>query len=279
MMIAKITRVPLVYDAHEHYAKMIEQDVPGWFMKQVDKLEMALAEKADLVVAANTKIADYLAPISKKVVVVMNCVDVVPMPGLKNERPEGGLVLLYAGSLEPLRFIEELMEIVSRDKRLKLRIAGSGSLQGAVECMAQRNANILFLGRLSRDGVGKEMANADAIVALLDPSNENNRIGTPNRLFEGMAAGVPVLVSAGTFSAEIVQDCGCGLAVDWKKGGLNEALQVLMVPSLRRQMGENGILAAETQYNWKRMKGILVDNYLNLLEGNTLNRNFRLKGG
>ncbi len=68
------------------------------------------------------------------------------------------------------------------------------------------------------------MAQADVIIAMLDPSNHNNRIGTPNRMFEAMAVGTPVLVSKGTLSGEIVESAGAGLAIEWSVSSFQEAL-------------------------------------------------------
>jgi len=261
MLISRIKGVPLVYDAHEHYARMIEQDVPTFLVPLVDSFEMALVGKADLVVAANIKIAEYLAPRASKVVVVMNCIDISPIVIEIGEKQDTKLVLFYGGSLEPLRYLEEVMDAVSRDQRFQLRIAGSGTLGEKVEVMAKAHDNIHFLGRIPQDAVISEMAKADAVLALLDPRNENNRIGTPNRLFEAMAMGVPVIVSAGTYSAEIVQECGCGIAIDWNPEALTKVIKLIGSLEQHRLMGERGRNAVESNYNWNRMSKILIEAY------------------
>jgi len=260
VLLSKLKGVPLVYDAHEHYALMIEQDLPHWIARFVDKLELAIVGNVDLVIAANVKIAEYLAPRSKKMAVVMNCAEVTNHSSARERGRDGPLTLFYAGSLEPLRYIEELMHSVSNHEGLELRIAGTGSLQGQVEAMAKVNPNIRYSGRLTREEVANEVANADAIIALLDPSNGNNRIGTPNRLFEAMVAGVPVLVSAGTLSAEIVQECGCGIVLDWSQENFMKAIDELKVERTEGKMAERGLNASK-RYNWDRMRRVLIDAY------------------
>jgi glycosyltransferase involved in cell wall biosynthesis len=258
---AKLLNVPLVYDAHEHYAAMIEQDLPVSVASMADRVESALVKNADLVVAANDPIAEYLSQFSKKVVVVMNCIDPVPRELAPPRSPDGKVVLLYAGVLEPLRYIEEVVSAVKGMKEVELRIAGTGTLQDQVAAAAKESVNIVYLGRLPRDQTLKEMGAADAVIALLDPSNENNRIGTPNRLFEAMAVGRPALVSKGTLSGKMVEEIGCGAAIDWSPDAFRAFAAELQEGQTAREWGEQGRAAAEKSYNWSAMKARLVKAY------------------
>ena len=262
---AKVMRIPLVYDAHEHYAAMIEQDLPRGLARLADGQEFRCLKTTTLVIAANESIASYLAPHSKtKPVVVMNVVDPGPPTSPPPARADGKVVLLYAGVLEPLRYIEELIQAVAGRTDVVLKIAGSGSLQDKVEGTAKSTSNVVYLGRISPAEVRKEMIGADAIVALLDPTNENNRIGTPNRLFEAMAAGRPALVSKGTLSARIVNEEGCGIALDWSVEEFGRTVAALSDRASVGRMGQKGREAAERMYNWVTMKGRLIEAYSDL---------------
>jgi len=266
VLVSRILRVPLVYDAHEHYARMVAQDLPEWICGWLDRLEARLVPKADLVIAANDRILDYLKPhIEGDSTVVMNCID-LPIISKERQEDEGQATIFYGGSLEPLRFIEEAISLSARDKRFILRVAGRGSLQSLVESAASTNERVRYLGYLRHDRLLEEMEKADAVIALLNPSNENNRIGTPNRLFEAMAVGTAVLASKGTLSGQIVEEETCGLAIEWSEKGLAEALTVLSDSQKSRRMGQNGRKAAEMRYNWGIMRSRLIDHYARVLE-------------
>jgi len=264
LVISKLKGIPLVYDAHEHYARMVETDISKPLANILDRFEMLLVPKASLVIAANQKILEYLAPQIKGMsVVVMNCIDLLGV-GRKKLEGDGKVVLFYGGSLEPLRYIEETLGAVENDERCIFRIAGRGRLQSLVEAAAARCDRIIYIGYISQKELLKELQNSDAVVVLFNSSNENNRIGTPNRLFEAMAMGVPVLASEGTLSGQIVDQEGCGIAIHWNRNDFSAAIATLTDPKAKQKMGESGTRAATERYNWTEMRKRLIDNYSRL---------------
>ena len=262
VLISRLRGVPLVYDAHEHYAKMVETDLPKSISPIIDRIEAMLVKRASLVVAANEPIADYLRPNTRSdIIVVMNCIDVPIMHHRIRDAAQNEFVLFYGGTLEPMRYIEETILAIENTDNCRLRIAGLGRLKEMVQKSAQQSEKVEYLGFLPHDKLLSEMAESDAVLCLLDPSNENYRIATPNRLCEAMALGVPVIASNVTLTGEIVEDTGCGISMDWSEENLAEAVRRLRDPALHAKLGENGIRAARSQYNWSEMKARLLKSY------------------
>ena len=260
IILARLKGVPLIYDAHEHYAAMVAQNLPSSMVPIINLTERTLVKGADVVIVANHLVGAYLKPwFCGEPVIIMNCIDPITIDVRKPDRSE--ILILYGGSLEPLRYIEELIRTTKESTSIRLRIAGDGSLKRLVEEAARSNDRVQFLGFLSHDNILMEMAMADVIPIMLDPVNENNRIATPIRLLESMALGVPVIVTKGTLSADIVSETGCGLVVNYDIHEFQVALDLLKDPEIRRRMGEKGKQAASDKYNWNVMKGRLMEIY------------------
>ena len=260
LLAARLNGKALVFDAHEHYSRMVEPDVPRFIVPLLDRLEACMVRRTDQVIAANDMISEYLQPhVRSKITVVMNCID---PPKAAERKAHEGLTIFYGGALEPQRYILEVARSVEKCEGVRMRIAGTGSLQGQVEELAKASSGkIEFLGYLDQARMREEITSADLMVALLDPVNENNRIGTPNRLFEAMALGTPVLASKGTLSGRIVSEEGSGLTMDWDKDSLCDVIRPLRTPGARDELGRNGVKAVQERYNWNEMTKRLLRLY------------------
>jgi glycosyltransferase involved in cell wall biosynthesis len=256
VLISKLKSVPLVYDAHEHYAKMVEGDLPKVASSLLDRIEQWLMPNVDLLVAANSMIEEELCP-QKDSIVVMNCIDLVN----EEKIPHSDFTLFYGGSLEPGRLIEDVVEVLSRHPICTLRIAGDGSLARNLRMIKNKHKNIWYVGQLGKNELKVSMLSSDVVLCLFDPSNANNAIGTPNRLFEAMAFGLSVIATEGTASGKIVEETGCGLVIPWSEYNFIEAVNKLKDIKLREKLGLNGKKAVKEMYNWGIMKTRLIEAY------------------
>ncbi len=263
ILLSRLKNAPLVYDAHEHYAKMVSTDLPKEITNLLDRVEFYLVKKADLVIVAHDSIRSYLQPyVRSDLVLIANYVD-LPERVPKKEKAAGQpLVLFYGGALEPMRYIEESIEAVKKMEGCVLRIAGAGRLQERVQRAA--NGKVIYLGFLPHDLLMKETAACDAVLSLFDIRNENYRVGTPTKLPEAMSVATPIITSEGTNAADIVNREGCGIVIEWSEGNFRDAVDQLKDHELRRRLGEAGRRAAEREYNWAVMKRRLLESYESL---------------
>ena len=263
--ISKLRGVPLVYDSHEWYSKMVEDDLPGIVCRLIERSESLLLTNCDAVIAANDAIADHLKTSGAiSVSVVMNCIDLPPDATREAYQEKRRISLFYGGSLEPGRFVNEMLEAAKREAECVLRIAGNGRLAPEVERAAAGSDRIQFLGYIPQEQVLLNVSRSDAVVCMMEPSNGNNAIGTPNKLFEAMAYGVPAIVTEGTHSGDLVKRLDCGLAVEYSTEGMSSAISSLQDSGTRKRMGRNGRAAAVKDYNWGAMKERLCAVYRSL---------------
>jgi glycosyltransferase involved in cell wall biosynthesis len=270
LLISRLRGIPLVYDAHEQYAKMIAMDVPEAVSLAVERFERLLLPRPDLVITINEIVAAELEKYTRdKVLVIMNVIDLVPRSRVRAHDPHENIVLFSPGAFEPLRYLEECLDAASKIDRCILRLAGSGRLLPAVEKAVKEHNNIEYLGQLPFAKLLEEYEKVDAVLILTDPSNENNRIGSANKLGEGMAFGLPLLVSKGTLTADVVEREGCGVAFEWSEENFRQAIDRLRDHEVRAEMGRRGRQAAEREYNWGTMRERLQKAYARLLSMKT----------
>jgi len=110
-----------------------------------------------------------------------------------------------------------------------------------------------------------ETCKGDVILCMLNPNNPNNLIGPPNKLFEAMVCGRPVIATKGTYSGNLVEKLNMGLAVKFNKKGLKDAIIKLRDEvKLREELGKNAFNAAIKEYNWESQEKKLIKIYENL---------------
>ena len=98
----------------------------------------------------------------------------------------------------------------------------------------------------------------------IQPTTLNHRLTTPNKLFEAMAAGVPVVASDLPGMAPIVRETGVGLVVDPTDASAIAAAcrEILDAPVEERAAWRRRALDATREtYNWERQADILFDEY------------------
>jgi glycosyltransferase involved in cell wall biosynthesis len=96
----------------------------------------------------------------------------------------------------------------------------------------------------------------------------NYQDALPVKLFEFMAAGIPVIASNLRLQKQIVKENNCGIVVDiFNTEAVQEAILFLMNnPEQAKAMGNNGRQAVEEKFSWGKEEEKLVDYYKNLIK-------------
>jgi glycosyltransferase involved in cell wall biosynthesis len=262
--ISWMKRIPLVFDAHENYAQMISIDMPSLVPRLVLWAEGVLTRRAELVITVSEVHAAHMKPNARHgVVLVENCINIpkdIPEPRFEGR----DLVLIYVGTLEPMRYIVESIDATLGIDGCVYELAGWGRLEEEVRKRSD-GERVRFLGFMQHHDMLRRMASSDVALCLLDPANENYVGNSPTKIYESMAVGIPVLTTGGTTSGDLVEREGCGLVIDWSEDSYRNAIERLRDPRLRSELGKAGRAAAEREYNWDNMKRRLLDGYRDAL--------------
>ncbi len=162
----------------------------------------------------------------------------------------------YVGSISAMRGVRELVRACALLRSdAQLVIAGQFS-EAALEQEVSRYPGWDRVRRLphqGRAGVRAVMAGSMAGLVTLHPA-PNYREALPVKMFEYMAAGIPVIASDIPLWRGIVETSGCGVCVDpLDPAAIAAAIDHLVQhPALAQQMGANGRRAILERYNWPR---------------------------
>ena len=256
-------RLPLIYDAYEIYGYMMAGSVPGFVVNMLLWLERRLIRSVDSIINVCEPQRRYFESITDKpVTIVMNC---KPLQGLEYQPPHNDVfTVLYIGGLESRRGVAMLVRAAKDLPGVRCLIGGIGR-PAYVQMLAEecaKTSNVSFLGRIPLNEVVPMTMKADVVFCMFDPENLNNRIGMPNKLFEAMICGRPIMCTKGIYSGEVTEQEEVGLAVEYNEQALKEALVRLKDdPALRERLGRNALAAAIREYNWGKQEDKLLELY------------------
>ncbi len=122
--------------------------------------------------------------------------------------------LAYMGGFANGRFLMELLTLAETEK-FNLLIAGYGDKAIMQKCEELNNReNVKYFGRVNMvDGLNMENA-ADVVYAMYCKTNPNHVYAAPNKYYEAMLLGKPLITTKGTIPGDKVESNGTGWAVD-----------------------------------------------------------------
>ena len=269
-------RVPVVYDARDIYLDAGNlARLSGSMRWLVGRAERGWARRADRVITVNRPYAEVMAGRWRidEPLIVMNCAHRYEPPSPREHRFHDALgldpatrVVVYQGGFSRDRGIEQLIAAIPDVPDATLVLLGYGSLQGELERIAADPATggrVRIMPAVPPTELLAWIASADVVAMPIQPTTLNHRLTTPNKLFEALAAGVPVVASDLPGMAPIVRETGCGLLVDpTDPKAIAAALRDVLAtpPDEMAEWRARCSAAARETYNWERqMDGLLAE--------------------
>jgi len=263
LLIAKLRSRPFVYHCLDPYYGALPQSWPGFLGSVAQRLENIVISYADLFIITDLlRMPQHEGSRPKKVLEFAN----VPSPEISMRKiGDEAFVAGYIGSLIEGRDLINVVEAVGelKDRGVKLVIGGFGPLEDTIKELSQKYDNVLFTSWIPYEKVLEMERSFDVFVYITDKMHAGQRWVSPNKLFESMAFGTPIIVGEGTLAAGRVEAAGNGIVVRY---GSKEELQRALLdlrdnPHLAGEMGARGKKEFEKNWHPERMKRRLLDAY------------------
>ncbi|MGV7223408.1 MAG: glycosyltransferase family 4 protein [Nitrospinales bacterium] len=247
----------VIYDVHEDVPRqnLSKTYIPAVFRKplsvMIGALEAFSARRFDGFVTATPFINRRFLELGANAVNVNNYPLASELYTAEKQWEKKEKAACYIGGIAGIRGAFEMVEAIGKTG-YKLILAGD--FESGLEDQLKRLLGwrqVETLGFVDREVFRATMARSMAGMVLFYP--EPNHIDAqPNKMFEYMSAGIPVIASNFPLWREIVERAKCGICVDpLKPKEIAEVFQFIIEhPKEARRMGENGRKAVEKHFNW-----------------------------
>jgi len=270
-----------VYDARDIYVDAASlarrRGLIRWL---VDRNERAAVRAVRRVITVNKPYAEVMARrcATDEPLVILNCAPRHTPPAERPRRFHEALglapdqrVILYHGKFSPHRGIEQLIAAMEHiGENAVLVLLGFGELEDHLASLAAQPTvagRVRILPAVPPSDLLDWVASADIVAMPIQPSTLNHRLTTPNKLFEAIAVGAPVVASDLPGMAPIVREIDAGVLVDPTDAqAIAEACRTILAASreVNTERRARILRAAAETYNWERQADELFAEYARL---------------
>ncbi len=268
----KLFKKKLVYDCCDYYAD--SQKGPEIIMKKLRKIETKVFEKADYSIICSEKRIEQIKPANpRKMFIIHNSPNINDYNINKKEQTKiiksnsNRLKFVYVGNFCNDRWLLEFLnEAKKNSDEIEVHIGGFGGLNGQIKKLSEKADNIFMYGKMKYSDVLQLEREGDCLVAFYETHLKNHIYAAPNKFYEALAIGKPLMMLKGSGMSEIVEKGKIGAVIepngDSFKEGIKKIKALKKDKSLKKKM--NNIFKKE--FSWEIMEKRLFDLYEELKE-------------
>lgn len=275
-VLGKLKGKPVVYDSHESFMDMLEGSVHPAVRAAILRLENFLLKRVDLLITVGEKLRRaFIARGARRTAVVGNwkaleeytrSTEVSRELRRKLGVPEGAILISCITQLLKNRMIEELVQAAEDFPNVYVLLAGKGALEPRVREWAKANPRVLFPGFVHALEVPAYTCASDVIYCGFDPLNPNAAYAAPNKLFEALAAGKPLISPDVGEIGEIIRRGNCGVVTaDCSTASVRAAIEAMCDPERLAVWANGSRELGRKEMNWLRGQEVLYAEYSRML--------------
>lgn len=222
---SQVLNVPIVFQADELF-QSLDYINPIW-QEEWNQIARTFVPLADYVITVSEDVSEALRSENgaRNTSVIFNLTD-----STKGKAPETirdvlsltdkQTLAVIVGNVVRLRGIEFAIEALRENQSLHLGIVGGGApeyIDSLKELASRLNvlAQVHFVGNVEYSYLADFLSTADVNFMAYSPDvSRNHKYSLPNKLFDGLAAGLPTVVSSGTTAGKYLEESGLGMTYE-----------------------------------------------------------------
>lgn len=261
----RMLRKPYVFDIFDY----LSTDAKTAFQKSVKRAEDNIINHANATIICTEKRKEQIKDAKpRRLIVIHNTPDNYPSlrreKGISLRGEKSSVKIAYVGILQDHRLLKELVEVVSKMNDVELHIGGFGKYEEYMKAADEKYSSIFFYGKLQYADTLELEKSCDIMTAIYDPMIGNHKYAAPNKFYEALMLGKPLIMVKGTGMSEVVEENKIGVLIDYSKAGVREGIEKLVN---RENEWDSISVKMENMYEERYSWNIMEKRLLMLYEG------------
>lgn len=269
--ISKLKRIPLIYDSHEYFTEVPELVSRPKVQRVWKRIEEYVVPKLPEMITVNQSIADlFHEKYGIKVHIIRNIPmrKLLPAPASRQEvglDPNKHILVLQGSGINIHRGSEELLDAMQYLDDCQLVIIGGGDVLPILKEKVAANHwddRVKFFPRMPYQQMMAITQLAELGFTLDKDTNLNYRFSLPNKLFDYIQAGVPIIASHLTEIERIITDYNIGTFIDnHEPKTIAATIQNALNDEKILSLWKNNLIFAAQNLCWENEEGVLLKIY------------------
>lgn len=223
----KLLKKKLIYDIFDYYVDSFS--VPNGLRKIIEKLDHNIINKADhVIICSENRKQQIKGSIPKKLSIIhntpINITNKINCINLNKDKVK----IVYIGILSDGRLLKQLGNVIINNPNIELHIGGFGKLEDYFKDLSSKFSNIIFYGKVDYLKALELEKSCDIITAIYDPTIPNHFYAAPNKFYESIMLGKPLIMVKGTGMSDVVLKHNIGEIIEYNEESLESGINRLI---------------------------------------------------
>ena len=248
--IARKYNKKFIYDIYDYYVDCHNL----YFLKRfIENIDISIINRSDVVILCTEQRSEQIKKSQPKRIEIIHNTPDIKKKYIATKFDEKNIKICYVGILQDDRLLIEIGNSISKYPNVELHIGGFGKYENFFENLSQKNKNVFFYGQMKYDDVLNLESKCDVLFATYNPDVPNHKYSAPNKVYEAMALGKPIVVCKNTGVDQLVQNEHIGYVINYDAKDFFNCIEKISAGEYENISKVGKYLYCE-KYKWDVMK-------------------------